>query len=380
MSIFGRKEIAQLKKELETSNKRNEVLQSEVAEFKEKYSRYFSALNQSNKEIENYKSELLKANTEAQDYKRKYAELLANTPEFTIPGQISADAAVEELARLKEKCADYEKSLNSASYENAKYRQDISDLQAQIKELEIDYNQNVKGQDSENTNEPDNQNEDANNKVYHIRNIVKSRSYYMDKVYRSKSDFFHSFKKDKASNEYKMYRLLLSVIYEIKSDSLINIDGECIRLSLFSQVRLADIVELQCSTFDKFKNDLHRKNICGMIEGKKPDFDNEDYKKAFLNPLLNKHIDFLICINEKTQCVPLLAIELHGLDHDENSKFADEKRIRNDKFKKALFESEKVDVELLIVKNEELNNKEIKDSISKTIIKCLEKRKNVIRI
>ncbi len=313
-------------------------------------------------------STLNSADREIRDYKKKYEDLLSKL-----------DMNVyNELASLKEKCKDYQKKLNNANYENTKCKQDISSLQAKIKELKVDCNQNGERLNLENTKDSENQNED--DKVYHIRNIVKKHTYYMDKVYCSKSDFFHSFKKDESSNEYKMYKLLLSVIYEMKSESLINTDGECIRLSLFSQVRLADIVELQCSAFDKFKNDPYRKSICGMIEGNKPNFDNEDYKKAFLHPLLNQHIDFLVCINEKTQCAPLLAIELHGSDHDENSKFADKKRISNDKFKKALFELEKVKVELLIVKNEYLDSKDIKDSISKTIIKCLEKRENVIRI
>lgn len=97
---------------------------------------------------------------------------------------------------------------------------------------------------------------DENDVYYHIRNAVKKNYYYMDEVYRRKLDFFHSSNKQKKSYEYEMYKLLLNIIYELRSEDIIDDEGKNIKLSLFAQVRLADIVELQCSSFDYFKKIL----------------------------------------------------------------------------------------------------------------------------
>ncbi|MDE7400192.1 MAG: hypothetical protein K2N06_11785 [Oscillospiraceae bacterium] len=366
MSIFGRKEIAQLKKELETSNKRNEVLQSEVAEFKEKYSRYFSALNQSNKEIENYKSELLKANTEAHDYKRKYAELLANTPEFTIPGQISADAAVEELARLKEKCADYEKSLNNVNRENAKYRQDISVLRDKVKKLEDDYNDLFNSIEFD--DECRNNSSKTKDPFYEIVNDVRDEPKLMASIYLSKKDFFSPY-------EYRMYNLLENMIYDFRDEF-----GD---LAVFSKMRLADIVGLfeqnyntgERSFCDCIGKNPNKKGVCELIDRFMSNFNNNDYKRAFLFPLLRSHIDFLICDHNEGKSNPILAIEVHGSEHDRNSTNPDWKRIHNDSFKISLFnpQNNAMKIRLLIVKNQELNNAEkLRNKVYKAIKLCLD--------
>ena len=91
MSFFGRKEIAKLKKELETSNMKTNILNAEVAQLNEKCSRYLSELNQAQREIERYKAEQSSLNT-------------------TMP-----NAVIEELARLKEKNAICEKRLHDAN-------------------------------------------------------------------------------------------------------------------------------------------------------------------------------------------------------------------------------------------------------------------------
>lgn len=359
MSILGRKEIAQLKKELETSKLRFEKLESENLQLNEKCSRYQSALNQANKENE--------------AYKRKYNELL---------GSVSAVASDDnnEYSKLQEQCDTYRLQLDNANREIANCKQDSLSFQNQINQIKADYEEleeilNLKKSSTD---------VDDNDTFYHIRNIVKKHYYYMDEVYCSKLDLFHSFKEDTKSREYEMYKLLLNIIFELKSEDLINTEGQNIKLSLFSQVRLADIVGLQCGTFDYFKKDANKKSICKMISEIKPDFDNNDYKKTFLYPILSSHIDFLVCLNGKTLCEPVLAIELHGKEHDKDSDKADNKRIWYDELKKALFESKKVNIELLVAKNNELDNEErknsLKNKIREILIACLEKREDVLHI
>lgn len=355
MSIFGRKEIAELKKELEMSKLRFEKLESENLQLNEKCSRYQSALTKTNKE-----NEVLK---------RKNNEISSKA--LAVSG-----SSKDELAELDKKCAEYNKRLNKAEQQIEKYKKDSLDQQHQIEKLKSDYEDLAEILNLNNTSAE----VDENNAFYYIRNIVKKYDYYMKLVYHSKSDFFHSFK-GKRSHEYEMYKLLLNIIYELKSEDLVNAEGQNVKLSLFSQVRLADIVELQCGTFEKFKNGNNRNSICNMIEEKKPDFDNDDYRKTFLYPILSLHIDFLVCLNTKTLCVPLVAIELHGEDHDENSDKADKKRIWNDKFKKSIFESDEVKIQLMVFKNSELDSSDekqnLKDEIYKAIISCIEKREDV---
>lgn len=223
-----------------------------------------------------------------------------------------------------------------------------------------------------------------NDVYYHIRNVVKKKYYYMDEVYRSKLDFFHSSNKQKRSYEYEMYKLLLNIIYELRSEDIIDDEGKSIRLSLFAQVRLADIVELQCSSFDYFQKNSYKKDICKMIIGIKPDFDNDDYKKTFLYPILSSHIDFLICLNRKTLCEPIVAIELRGEEHDESSDKADKKRIWYDKLKAALFDAKQVNIKLLVANNDELDNADrrskLKEDILETLIDCLQKTEGVFQM
>lgn len=92
--------------------------------------------------------------------------------------------------------------------------------------------------------------------------------------------------------------------------------------------------------------------------------------------MIRSHIDFLICShNEEGKSNPILAIEVHGTEHDENSANPDWKRIYNDCFKIALFnpQNNAMKVRLLIVKNRELNYKEkLRDKIYTSIKLCLD--------
>lgn len=357
MSIFGRNEIAKLKKELETSNKKISIMESEVVQLNEKCSRYLSELNQANKEIKKYRAEQSPLNT-------------------TMPNAVS-----EELARLKEKNAVCEKKLHNANNEAKKCLQTIHHYQTQIEKIENEHNNllNSMGalqkeceelKEALNLKDPS-KDINENDVYYHIRNVVKKKYYYMDEVYRSKLDFFHSSNKQKRSYEYEMYKLLLNIIYELRSEDIIDDEGKSIRLSLFAQVRLADIVELQCSSFDYFQKNSYKKDICKMITGIKPDFDNDDYKKTFLYPILSSHIDFLVCLNRKTFCEPIVAIELHGEEHDESSDKADKKRIWYDKLKAALFDAKQVNIKLLVANNDELDNADRRSKLKEDILETL---------
>lgn len=370
MSFFGRKEIAKLKKELEASDKQIKILQSEVAQLTEKSNRYLTALNQANRVVDKYKAECSRSNTP------------------------TADTSSEDLARLKEKDAVCEKKLHNANNEAKKILQTIHHYQTQIEKIENEHNNLLISMDAlqrecEELKEALKLKEPSkdineNDVFYHIRNVVKKKDYYMDELYRSKLDFFHSSNKKKRSYEYEMYKLLLNIIYELRSKDIIDDEGKSIRLSLFAQVRLADIVELQYSSFDNFQKNSYKKDICKMITGIKPDFDNDDYKKTFLYPILSSHIDFLICLNRKTLCEPIVAIELHGEEHNESSDKADKKRIWYDKLKAALFDAKQVNIKLLVANNDELDNADrrskLKEDIFETLIDCLQKTEGVFQM
>lgn len=121
-----------------------------------------------------------------------------------------------------------------------------------------------------------------------------------------------------------------------------------------------------------------------MITEIKSDFDNDDYKKTFLYPILSSHIDFLICLNRKTLCEPILAIELHGDEHDESSDKSDKRRIWYDNLKAALFVSKQVNIKLLVAKNDELDNADkrsnLKNDILEALIDCLQKTEGVFQM
>ncbi|MCM1062412.1 MAG: DUF2726 domain-containing protein [Eubacterium sp.] len=171
-----------------------------------------------------------------------------------------------------------------------------------------------------------------------------------------------------------MYNLILSVINDFKKSKDYN------KLSLFSKVRLADIITLKTYSYDKFKK-TKSSNLIEMIDGHIPDFNDDDFKKVYLYPLLGLHVDFLVCLNEENHCVPLLVIELYGDEHNKNSKYADKDRIENDEFKQALFELEDVKIDFMIVENKELAEADkLKEKLRAKLVECLEKRDDAISV
>lgn len=326
MSIFGRKEIARLKAELEESNNQNDILKSEVSELKEKCSYYLSRVTQTNREIEKYKSKL------------------------------SINSQNGELAQLKEKCASYEEKLRIANLRSEKYESSICYYQSKIQKLEDDYNSLFNSIESEDGGESSHK---TKSPFYEIVDGVRNKPKFMASIYLSKKFFLSQY-------EYKMYNLLENLLYDYRDEF-----GD---LVVFSQVRLADIVKLfeenyntgEYSFCDSLGKNPNKKSVYELINKFMPDFNNNDYKSAFLFPLLRSHIDFLICDHNEGTSNPILAIEVHGTEHDEQSADPDWKRIYNDRFKKSLFnpQNKAMNIRLLIVKNQELDDeKKLRDKI-----------------
>jgi len=349
MSFFGRKEIAKLKKEIETSDKQIKILQSEVAQLTEKSNRYLTALNQANREVEKYKAECSRSSTP------------------------TADTSAEELARLKEKNTICENRLHKANEKVKKANHTIRNYQARIEDLENEYNSllnlidnlidekgpnNAHGEDSLNAKDP----------IYEIVDRVRVNPKLMSSIYASKNDFFSPY-------EYKMYNLLENLLY--------NYSFEFGDLAVFSKMRLADFVRLHEDTYSSGGNSFcknvekypYKKGLCDLVEKYMPHFSDKDYKRAFLFPLFRLHIDFLICDHNDGTSKPILAVELHGTEHDRNLEKSDWNRIHNDDFKKSLLDprNNAMEVRLLVIKNEELNDEEkLTDKIYNTITECLD--------
>ncbi len=389
MSIFGRKEIAELKKELDTINKQYELLKSENSQLNEKCSRYQSALNATSRENE--------------DYKRKYTDLLADVSSNN-KCDVS-DSANFELKRLEQKCDDYKHWLENANREIEEYRQRLHESQMRENNLEKRYmelaDRMSKAGKVNSTNSQSGKNSTHNisddyvidgllegysdalndvdttdlqnrkDPIYNITDQVRESPDYMATLYCSKNSFL-------SPNEFKMYTLLENFAYKYCADF-----GS---LSIFANTRLADFIKLFESSYvgekdsfsKKAENKPKKKAICEIIDKFMPNFNNEDYKLAFLYPLLRMHVDFLICADSEEDddtTKPILAIEMYGSEHNENSEKPNRKTIFNDNFKKSLFsfKNNAMGVRLLIIKNEELEDEDkLENKIYDAVERCLQ--------
>lgn len=375
MSFFGR-----IREKRRINERRMRILESENAQLNEKCSRYQSALNEANRENENYK--------------RKYNDLLADISSNN-KCDISGSSNFE-LTRLEEKCNDYKHWLENANREIENYKQEIREFQKRENAMENRYrelvNQMSEVREVNSTNSQCGKNStynimddlgevysyDSNDvksanlqnikkPIYNIIDEVRKNPDYMSALYLSKNSFL-------STNEYKMYVFLENLIYEYRDEF-----GD---LSVFANTRLADVVKLfeknyssdKYSFCKKLQKNPNKKKICELIDKYMPDFNDDDYEYAFLYPLYRMHIDFLICYNESGTSKPILAIELHGSEHDRNSKKPDWNRIHNDEFKEALFDpkNKSMNVRLLVIKNDELNNEgKLSDTIYEVLDKCL---------
>ena len=267
----------------------------------------------------------------------------------------------KKLAEAEEKYTEAEKKILSAElrinqlneklYETERtYKQKLIDAHDRIEELESKTDENNK----------------SKNYIYYIRNTVIKNREYISAVYCSKLSFF-------TPNEYKLYILLRSIIQTIQKEKFIE-------LSLFSHVRLADIVRMweeyyynqnksDKSFFHCKEKNRNKTEIVKIIQECAPDFNEDDYKETFLYPLLSYHIDFLICLdkNDEFKSIPICAIELNGSEHYKNFR-----RQKSDKLKESLFEGSKIS--LLSLDNDDLkDNKSAEAIIIGKIYEALQK-------
>lgn len=222
------------------------------------------------------------------------------------------------------------------------YKQKLNDARDRIEELEA---KAAKAAD----------NKKSKNYIYHIRDTVVKNREYISAVYCSKLSFF-------TSNEYKLYTILCSIVQTVQNE-------KSVELSLFSHVRLADIVRMweeyynnpnkinKSFTHCKEKN-RYKTEIVNKIQESVSDFNEDDYKETFLYPLLSHHIDFLICLNkcDEYKSIPICAIELNGSEH-----YKDFRRQTSDKLKESLFEGSKIS--LLSLDNDTLNDSKSVEAI-----------------
>lgn len=123
-------------------------------------------------------------------------------------------------------------------------------------------------------------------KVYEISNLVRDSDRNMEKMYCSKFSFLTGY-------EQILYELLTEIMTE-------NPD---MNLFLFANTRLADIIKTWEQYYnnpnkpckESFVNNSFKTSLNDEIKSIKTDFNDTDYKKAFIEPLINSHIDFLVC-------------------------------------------------------------------------------------
>lgn len=210
----------------------------------------------------------------------------------------------KEIAALKAELAEKERELDS------------------IKELLAD----VKGKTEQNNSEC---------RYYTLREeLVRDRK-LTESIYVRKYNFMSWY-------EYELYKLLCKVSVSEKLKKY--------GLTVFAQVRLADIVRLRESTLENFKKNInfsvngtektnhYKEKVYSAMESLGLN-DDDSYKQTFLYPLMRSHIDFLICRSLNKNLSPLMVIELFGEEHFD---YKNKKLQSNDEFKKLLFEAIKV--------------------------------------
>ncbi len=246
----------------------------------------------------------------------------------------------KKLAEAKKKisAADFMiTQLNARLDQTEKaYKQKLNDAQDRIEELEVKCVENKKSK-----------------YIYRIRDKVMQNREFISAVYCSKLSFF-------TPNEHQFYTALSSIVQTVEKE-------KSIKLSLFSHVRLADIVRLweeyynnpnkssksfiHCKEKNRYKSEIVKE-----IQELASDFNEDDYRETFLYPLLSHHIDFLICLDKDNNSIPICAIELNGSEHH-----TDFKRQKSDKLKESLFEGSKIS--LLSLDNDILQDSKSMEAI-----------------
>ncbi len=236
-------------------------------------------------------------------------------------------------------------------------RREIAELKAELERKEQEINSLKQSIEELNSCIDFDKNEDRDCCNFRM-NIVRDKKLAAS-VYKSK-EFMSSY-------EFKLYMLLCEISSSEKLKEY--------ELTVFSQVRLADIVGIWEENLDKFRNSInfysysdseiktnHNKEKV-YSEMERANFNDKKYNKTFLYPLLRSHVDFLICRPKNNTLIPLMAIELFGKEHFDRKNI---KRQSNDEFKKLLFEAVGVGFDNSLTNealNEALNNSDKMDAL-----------------
>ncbi|MBD5116161.1 MAG: hypothetical protein HDT48_01430 [Ruminococcaceae bacterium] len=220
----------------------------------------------------------------------------------------------------------------------------------------------------------------TNNVCRSIRNQVMNTPKQVNSVYRVKESFM-------SWCENKLYIWLCEIAYsdEFKKEGL----------SVFSKVRLADIVELWEECYSKKEEDQRgvftdsiefsngkvnygKKSVNDLILEKKPDYDNQCYRITFTYPIFDKHVDFLICRSKGDGIPePILVIELYDSRHfDSKNKTL----VESDKFKENLFGALKLRFDNSLRNDDVTNSNKSEELLNKLKAKIVDKFHESIRI
>lgn len=349
MDIFNRKKLAQAEADIRRQEKINQRQYNELQVISDK---------------------LCIAENECRKYKQMHnedKEIIEKLKQENSALDASCQIFANKLNANKINCSasDNRGSPRNQEFNNA--NKEIEDLKRELKEAEAVIS--VFLEQSEDIDIVED-NSRTKNAAYVIRNELvegkigdnkKAKHKFVASLYKSCNSFF-------SPNELKAYEMLSDLVQK---------KG----FFLFSKVRLADIIEMWEKFYDEesmekakkqnpyengtaFLNALSRnsfkKQVYDRIQKLNPDFNDSDYRTAFLYPLLRLHIDFLLCRKIENNIVPLLAIELNGEEH-----YNDWIKINNDNFKKSVFFSDYVYIGFLSIFNDVLNNEE--DKLRKVI-------------
>lgn len=152
------------------------------------------------------------------------------------------------------------------------------------------------------------------------------------------------------TGEVRVFEWLLSIFNDCE---FIKRTGN--RFFLFPKVRIADFTELWYNELGSYKKSSY--NVDGTIRysknvqilhkigeiSKDEKIQSELYKKIALYPILNKHVDFLICEkaldkNGGANYLAKMIVEAHGEEHDSISKKKNYKSVESDNFKESYFD------------------------------------------
>lgn len=374
MDIFNRKklaaaeaEIIRLKEEnhkqyneLEAISDRIQIAENNAKKYKQQVDENNATINQLKQENDKLNSSISDLNYCIKISESKYAAHENWNSQRNIEFN-NANNKIEELEKKLEEAEALNLNL-ILSLEQLQGRESIEDTNNRDRTAYQIRDEIVRGRkDKKNIpNDKPDEWESGGRSYEQVSTSFMSALYKSKKIYnKNRVEYFFS------ANEFNFFELLMPFI---QSNELV----------LLSKVRLVDIIEL----WEKFynneaketekkqnpredggvflnaleKNDSKRQINERIIE-LNPNFNNTDYKTAFLYPLFRLHVDFLICKRTNADILPILAVELNGKEHYQNYKSYDSYRVNNDELKQAIFRSKAVNVGFLTIYNDLLYEK-----------------------